>query len=421
MIADSRRNFWLLFFLCNSVAMQMSLGQADVVARYSLVYWLLVLPTLLIPLMFLPGIITALGGRAHLLFYFLILAGAFHLIRGDFRTVTQLFLLIVVLAWCACESTRLSTDDVISIFFASIILGIFVVIFTDWNFWGLLPGETPSKYGGWRVSYFPHIANTGTMALFVFLLLTRESAIARRHKVALLLCLYFLALSFVRAAFVAAGIYLLLRFVFGGSRGKAPKFLFWVSLGTGVGFIMAVAYIVPILEVLQQFPVLSRLLLRGEGELDTAAIYQQLYRPWVWSEHVQMFVSSPGLMGLGTFDFSEHVSYDLVPGLPADGAESLPTRLLAAYGLPSLFFAGYLVRELARLAHARDAWGCACFPGILFMLTNWGSVFHPTNAFFVLFFMVLTRGASVLSDVSVEGKLSYQPPRPNLVVGPSGT
>jgi hypothetical protein len=421
MIADSRRNYWLLFFLCTSIAMQMSLRQADVVARYSLVYWLLVLPALLIPLMFLPGIITALGGRARFLFYFLILAGAFHLIRGDFRTVMQLFLLILVLAWCACESTRLSTDDVIRIFFASIILGILVFRFTDWNYWGLLPGATPCEYGDWRISYFPNIANTGTMALFVFLLLTREFSIARSHKFALFVCLYFLVFSFFRTAFIAAGLYLLLRFVFSGSRGKRPRFLFWASLGTGIGFILTVAYIVPVLEVLQQFPVLSRLLLRGEVELDTAAIYQQLYRPWLWSEHFQMFVSSPGWMGLGIFNFSEHVSYDLVPGLPADGTESLPTRLLAVYGLPSLFFAGYLVRELARLARARDAWGCACFPGILFMLTNWGSVFHPTNAFFVLFFMVLTRGASALSDASVEGKCGYELSRPNLVVGPSGT
>jgi hypothetical protein len=419
MIVDSRRNFWLLLFICNSIVLQMLLGQADVIAQYSLIYWLLVLPALLIPLMFLPGIVTVLGGRARLLLYFVILASGFYLIRGDFRAVMQVFLLILVLAWCACESTRLGTDDVVSIFFASIILGILVFRFTDWNFWGLLPGETPIKYGAWRVSYFPNIANTGTMALFVFLLLTRESAIARSHKIALLVCLYFLAFSFVRAVFVAAGLYLLLRLVF--SRGNRPKFLFCVSLGAGVGLIVAVAYMVPVLEVLQQFPALSRLLLRGKVELDTVAIYQQLYRPWVWSQHFKMFLSSPGWMGLGTFSFSEHVSYDLVPGLPADGTESLPTRLLAVYGLSSLFFGGYLVQELARMARARDAWGCACFPGVVFMLMNWGSVFHPTNAFFVLFFMVLTRGASALSDASEKGKFSCNLSPPNLVVGPSGT
>jgi hypothetical protein len=412
MIADSRKNFWLLFFIGNSIVLQMLLGEDDVVGQFSLIYWLLVLPALLIPLMFLPGIITTLGGRAHFLLYFFILAGAFHLIRGDFRTVMQLLLLILVLAWCACESTHLSTDDVIKIFFASLILGILVFRFTDWNFWGLLPGTTPSEYGGWRVSYFPNVANTGTMSLFVFLLLTRKISIAKNHKFALLVCLYFLVFSFVRAAFIAAGLYLLLRFVFNGSRGKGPRFLFWASLGTGVGSILAAAYIVPILEVLQQVPALSRLLLRGQAELDPAAIYQQLYRPWLWSQHFLMFLSSPGQMGLGTFNFSEHVSFDLVPGLGGDGAESLPTRLLAVYGLPSLFFAGYVVHELARLARARDAWGCACFPGILFMLMNWGSVFHPTNAFFVLFFLILTRGASALSDETEKKRLSIDLSQP---------
>jgi hypothetical protein len=82
------------------------------------------------------------------------------------------------------------------------------------------------------------------------------------------------------------------------------------------------------------------------------------------------------------------------------------------YGLPSLFFAGYVVHELARLARARDAWGCACFPGILFMLMNWGSVFHPTNAFFVLFFLILTRGASALSDETEKKRLSIDLSQP---------
>jgi hypothetical protein len=48
-------------------------------------------------------------------------------------------------------------------------------------------------------------------------------------------------------------------------------------------------------------------------------------------------------------------------------------------------------------------------------------VFHPTNVFFVLFFMVLTRGASALSDASAKGKFSCKLSQPNLVVGPSGT
>jgi hypothetical protein len=61
MIAHSRRNVWLLLFLCNSLVMQMLLGQADVVVPFSLVYFLLVLPALLIPLKFLPEIAAVLG------------------------------------------------------------------------------------------------------------------------------------------------------------------------------------------------------------------------------------------------------------------------------------------------------------------------------------------------------------------------
>jgi hypothetical protein len=51
--------------------------------------------------------------------------------------------------------------------------------------------------------------------------------------------------------------------------------------------------------------------------LDPEAIYQQLYRPWLWSEHFSMFTSSPHWMGWGTFNFLDHVSYNLVPELDA--------------------------------------------------------------------------------------------------------
>jgi hypothetical protein len=232
----------------------------------------------------------------------------------------------------------------------------------------------------------------------MFMLLTRSFAIAQYNKVALFACLYFLLFSFVRTATIAAALYVLLRFAFSGTRGRSPKFLFWTTLGTTVAIHLAILNVVPMLDVLQQIPVVSRVLLRGKAELDIQEIYQQLYRPWLWSEHWKMFLSSPGLMGLGTFKFMDHVSYVLVPGSVGDGAESLPTRLLAIYGLPSLFFAGYLTSTLADLAKARDTWACSCFPGIIFILTNWGGVFHPTNVFFVLFFLVLTQGIRAFAD-----------------------
>jgi hypothetical protein len=108
-------NFWLLLFIYNSIAIQMVLRQQDAIIRFSPVYWVLVLPALLIPLRFTGQIVEVFKGRGRALLVFLICAGGFHLVRGDFRTVLQLFLLVWVMAWCACDTVRISTSDVVKV------------------------------------------------------------------------------------------------------------------------------------------------------------------------------------------------------------------------------------------------------------------------------------------------------------------
>lgn len=395
----------LLLFLGNSLALQMALAQTASVKPLSIIYWLLVLPALVAPLFFWREMIEAVKGRGAYLLAFLFLAGSYHVLRGDFRATLQLVLLIWVALWCICPSVRLSVGDVINGFIISVIVGICFYQSTDVNFWGIVPGTTMGDNGPWRVSYFPNIANTGFAGLFVLFVLTRSKDLPRTHVIAFSICLYFLLLSFVRAAVIAAVLYVVLRLLL--ERVKTPAGLFWTTLAVTVGFHLAVVFVVPLLELLQQYPVMSRLLLRGYSELDTTAIYQQLYRPWVWSEHIKMFLASPHLMGLGTFRFLDKVSYILVPNLEGDGTESLLTRLIATYGLPALLLVAFLVDALYRLARNRDVWACACFPAIIFMMSNWGSVFHPTNAFFVLFFMLLIRGRDAITGA--EETMSMRP------------
>src|SRR5882757_5696312 len=116
-VLSSRSNCWLLLFICNSIVMQMVLGQEDVIVPYSLVYWTLVLPALVIPFWFTGELVEVFKGHGRTLFAFLICAGGFHLVRGDFRTVMQLILLVWVMAWCACDTIQISTADLVKIFF----------------------------------------------------------------------------------------------------------------------------------------------------------------------------------------------------------------------------------------------------------------------------------------------------------------
>ncbi len=397
-ISSNSSNPWLVLFVCNSTVIQMIIGQDDVITRFSAIYWALVLPALVIPLWSLRQIAKFLLGPGILLLGFLVCAGTYHAARYDFQIVAQVSLLVWVIAWCACEDVRLSTDDIARIFIASIVLGALIALTTDLNPWGLFPGQTKMGYGAWRISFFPHIANSAVSSLIILMFLTRNSNEIRAHKIALVLCIYFILFSFVRTVLVASALYLFLHLIYRVTRSKRPTVLFSVSVLITIASIGCEWSIVPVLDTLQTNPLVSRLLLRGEAGLSTFAIYEQLYRPWLWKEHTSIFISSPYLMGLGNFNLLDHVSGNLLPGLGASGSESFPTRLLASYGLPTLLLLVYLLGQLARVARSGDVWACACFPAIVFTMMNWGSVFHPTNAFFVLFFLLIKGNGALVNQ-----------------------
>ncbi|KQT13077.1 MULTISPECIES: hypothetical protein [unclassified Bradyrhizobium] len=379
----------LVFFLINSIAIQMVVGQDAAIERFSSIYWALVLFALALPLFCIREIFRLLLGRGILLLAFLLCAGGYQLARGDLQVLAQLLLMVWVTAWCGCESTRITVSTLTDIFLGTLLMGVIVAMLTNLNPWGLFPGQTSAGYGPWRTSFFPHIANSATMSLVMLMILTRST---KQHDkkgiIALTVACYFGLFGFVRTVLVAAVIYFSLFASLAKVRPR-PVLLIFTALGVILASIAVELAIAPFLEKVQDSPIVSRLLLRSASDLDSFAINQQLYRPWLWKEHMKIFVSSPYLMGLGNFRLLDHVSYNLVPGLEASGSESFPTRLLATYGISALLFLGYLTTFLIRAAYSRDFWACACFPVIVFVMMNWGSVFHPTNAFFVLFILMM--------------------------------
>jgi hypothetical protein len=363
---DVRGDVPLFLFLMNSLTMQMVVGQDNSIVRFSAIYWALVLPALILPLFALREIIGVLLGRGIFLSAFFVCAGVYHLLRGDYQTIIQLFLLVWVMAWCACDNTDLAASDVVQLFVATILMGAGVALVTDLNPWGFFPNQTSSDYGAWRTSFFPHVANSATMSVIVLMFLTRDVGTARKYLIILLLCAYFLLFGFVRTMFVAAAMYMLLHAVFAAKRIRSPSALFVGVVLLIVTSLAVEVLIVPALDVMQHSSLFSRLLLRGETDLTRSEIYQQLYRPWLWREHLSIFFSSPHFMGLGTFKLLDHVSGNLLPGLGASGSESLPTRLLATYGISTFFFFAFLISQLIRLARSKNAWVVSTFARGLF-------------------------------------------------------
>jgi hypothetical protein len=388
----------LTVFVFSSMLIQMSIGQEDSVSPENFKYWILIIPALLLPFLNLTQTLNVfLSRRGVWLLAFGILACAWHLIRADNSAVTQVILFVWITAWVGRRGSALKIQSLANLYIALLAIGACIFYYTDMNVWGLLPSNTREDYGIWRVSFFPNIANTGILSLFMLLLLTRDKETARSHPILLLICLYFLVFSFVRTAQIAAFAYVGMRIWFYFLRGKfleEKTFLFFSAIFAAVLIHVFIATAPLLLEYLQSFPIISRLFLRGAEGLSTQEIFQQAYRPWLWLQHAYLFISSPSFMGLGTFEFDQLIEYSLLPEHINTGSESLPTRLLASFGIPFLLFMVFILGNLSKRAKAKDHWACACFPTIILLMMNWGSVFHPTNAFFVFFFLILIHGSS---------------------------
>ena len=383
----------------------MSITQEETPEIGSLAYWLLVGPALLLPATNLAGIGRALIGRARTILIFGLTAGAWHLARGDLRAVQQIFLIVWVLAWLSSNHAGIAVLDLVRIYIALVIIGACIWLTTDINNWGLLPNTTTEKYieEGWRISFFPNIANTAMLSFAVFLVLTKTKELAERYNVVLAIVSYFLIFSFVRTATIGLVIYLLMRWWMDRKQPNSNE-MFWTALVLGVGINLFIASSAVLMSYMQQFEFISRLFLRGETDLTADQIFAQLYRPWLWMQHLELFWTSPSMMGLGAFDFVDVQIEELNVGTTPGGNEALLTRLLANYGLPALLFLWFYIARLREAAQRGDQWTVACFPAILLLMMQWGTIFHPSDANGAIFTLIAIHGHAAFFTPKIAGK-----------------
>jgi hypothetical protein len=382
----------MMVFIGLSLALAMAHSQFDSFERGSLRYWLAVTPALLFPLLNPHELLKTLFGRAKLLLIMLLWAGVWHCVAGDLHAAVQLGALVLVLTWISTDQAEIDVRDLVRLYLLLVLIGISVKLLSNFNHYGLIPGFSDPAYGRLRVSFFASIAYTGTVSLAMLMVLTGSKRRAKSHQIALVVAGYFLVLSFVRASLLAAVIYLILHHVFGKYRRPRPRRLFWIAVIVGFGFNLAVFLSAPILYALQDNFLVSTFLLRGQTGLSINDILYQLNRPWLWSAHLHLFFSSPGWMGWGS-SYQAMLDAGGTP-IATTGSESLPTRLLATYGIAGALFTVYLVRRLRVLAWRDDRWACACFPAIFVLMMNWGSVLHSTDGMFILLTLMITKGSA---------------------------
>ncbi|MDZ4390676.1 MAG: hypothetical protein U0974_13200 [Gemmatimonadales bacterium] len=381
----------MLLFLMASLGVTMALAQ-DYEEEGGLIFWLLVLPVVILPMTRPMLLLEAMRGRALIMVLFLLFAGGWQAARGDWSAVLHLSVFIWGVIWVSSDQAKIKFDDLYLLYAAAIGVGVVIWLSGELNLWGVIPGTTlAAGEAVWRVSFFPNIAYTGFFSLAFLMIYTRDPRPKGRYALVFLLAAYFIVFSFVRTAIISLVIYFALTWLF--RRKASPSFLFWVALLTSIGATLLIAYSGTIFAGLQNNAVFSRTFFRGETGLSTAEIYDQIYRPWLWGQHLRQFATSPFLMGWGETDFYMRYGGDV----------SLPTRLLAQFGLPALLFIAFVIGRLAVLAKRGDAWGCACFPAIIMVMTQWGTMFHPTDAMFALYMIILVHGASAFGPRLARG------------------
>ena len=387
-----RRNFAMLLYVVISLGISMMISQEETPESGSFTYWLLIASALLLPMTDVGGICHALKGRAQPILIFGLIAGAWYLMLGDLKAVAQLLLIVWVLGWLSSDRASLEIRDLIILYMGLFLVGACIWIFTEFNKWGILPYMTVYDGLDWRVSFFPNIAISAVLSLVMFMILTQSAALAKKNLIVFLIATYFLFFSFVRTVTIGVALYLLMRWWL-GRKPRSSGAMFWSALLLSIGINLMIASSVNIFSYFGQFELFSRLFLRSETDISAEAVYAQLYRPWLWEQHLRLFWDSPWMTGLGAFNFFEMQINELNVGTTPAGNESQLTRLLATYGLPSILYSWYLIKRLRQSAKNNDAWAVACFPVIVLLMMQWGGIFHPTDAGGAIFMLMAIHGS----------------------------
>ena len=267
----------------------------------------------------------------------------------------------------------------------------------DINPWGVLPGQTAPAYGPWRISVTPNIATSGIISLLLFLIIIRRIRLKPLNLGALFAALYFAVLSFVRATLIGLAVFIATQSVLKAIPDNA-KVRVAAAFAMTTGFVVISGSAPYALYYLQDFGPISRLFLRGQADLSLYDIYRQAYRPWLWSQHFRLFWESGYLMGHGT-DLAKTVADNILnAGQIRSDSVSLPTRLLATYGLPTIGFVYFLGERCYAHAKNNDIWAVSMLAVIVWLMMTWGSLFHPTNALFVLALLIIGKGQSAFLE-----------------------
>ncbi|MHB0952123.1 MAG: hypothetical protein ACYC10_09355 [Allorhizobium sp.] len=439
----------ITLFVGFSLMLTVFVGQERIISRGEPLYWVLTIPALVLPVIRIRQTLHNLFfGIARPLAAMGIAAAVWYLTKGDWQTLIPLFLFVWSAGWACREEVQVGVKWLLVLLLCFYALGTIAFIAQPpferfaWltaeyqgdpgaaspekaggrslapaeqevenktalpsqdlngisiNPWGVLPGQTAPAYGPWRISITPNIATSGIISLLLFLIIIRRMRLKPLNLGALLAALYFAILSFVRAVFIGLAVFIATQAVLKAIPDNA-KVRVATAFAMTTGFVVISGLAPYALYYLQDFGPISRLFLRGQTDLSLYDIYRQAYRPWLWSQHLRLFWESGYLMGYGS-DLAKTVADNILnAGQIRSDSVSLPTRLLATYGLSTIGLVYFLGERCYAHAKNNDIWAVSMLAVIVWLMMTWGSTFHPTNALFVLALLIIGKGQSAFLE-----------------------
>lgn len=359
------------------------------VERFSLVYFMFILPVLLLILFYRRNIFKL--ARHNLVFLSIILSFILiiSVMRHDFMSVLSTFLIVLSIVVITKSDIKVGLTFINLLFLASVIYSLisYHLGIKDYPYFPDLSFKEDLLSGtGWRVSLFRSRPESAMFALFVFasnffyntskskylyLFLAFYFVLFSGYRTILFLFVFFISILFLTKVYSFRGrlVYILLSFI-----TIILVFLLILFRSNSVKTVD-----------LSNNRFLTELIFKSKSVyVDTAAFGKSFSRDVLWSHHLSIFSMHP-VIGIGAEKLQETFFKTDYSG-STSGSESLFTGWLASYGIISFAFIAYIYLTLKNTIDNGNIFSYFVANLILFSIMFYGSYIVPYNFIFILMF-----------------------------------
>ena len=356
--------------------------------KFSLLYFAIIIPVFIYILMTLPAFLKKDYRKGSLyLILMIILVALVSLVRFDIPTIYNLILFTIPILLIRESRVEVSVSLVNKLFILCIIIGI-VMFHLGHHRFGYLPyiHGVPGSEPDWKISIFPRTPASGFFGLLIILLNYYYSK-GKSRFIFYFLGFYFMLFSGLRSTLLIFAIFILFEIINSFIRFK-PR-LSYLIFGPLMIFIVILS--LSFNSIIQNYAssndgFFSSLIAKSTFEkASKAEAGDENYRTWLWGEHLAIYNTNP-IFGVGSYDITDYVKYDLYGNDNFEGSESFFTRWLARIGVFSFLLLFFLWNVYFQSLNNGVKYTYLVPIFIIILMLTYGSFLMPYNFMYILIF-----------------------------------